>query len=164
MVIYYLKYNQFLNIKLYMSLNSYISEYTDSISSNNIIKPTTKPIKPTKISNSQFTTIIKANEKYKKQIYRSTKEIVYETFENKNDFDQYIENDIDDIKKMNWKTMPICTKISIIKQYISNDNTITYAQKKEYSLKIDKNKELLNQVKYDKASSSIVSINYSAFN
>ena len=146
-----------------MSLNKYILDYTDFISSN-VKKPTTKPIKPTKISNSQYTTIIQANEKYKKQIYRSTKEIVYETFENKNDFNQYIDNDIDDIKKMNWKTMPICTKISITKQYISNDNTLTDSQKKEYSLKIDKNKELLNQVKYDKSSSSIVSINYSAFN
>ena len=146
-----------------MSLNKYILDYTDFISSN-VKKPTTKPIKPTKISNSQYTTIIQANEKYKKQIYRSTKEIVYETFENKNDFNQYIDNDINDIKKMNWKTMPICTKLLITKQYISDDNTLTDSQKKEYSLKIDKNKELLNQVKYDKSSSSIVSINYSAFN
>lgn len=146
-----------------MSLNKYILDYTDFISSN-VKKPSTKPIKPTKISNSQYTTIIQANEKYKKQIYRSTKEIVYETFENKNDFNQYIDNDINDIKKMNWKTMPICTKLLITKQYISDDNTLTDSQKKEYSLKIDKNKELLNQVKYDKSSSSIVSINYSAFN
>ena len=146
-----------------MSLNKYISEYTDLISSN-VKKPTTKPMKPTKISNSQYTTIVQANEKYKKQIYRSTKEIVYETFQNKNDFNQYIENDIDDIKKMNWKSMPICTKLLITKQYISNDISLTDSQKKEYSLKIDKNKELLNQVKYDKSSSSIVSINYSAFN
>lgn len=145
-----------------MSLNKYILDYTDFISSN-VKKPTTKPIKPTKISNSQYTTIIQANEKYKKQIYRSTKEIVYETFDNKNDFNQYIDKDIDDIKKMNWKTMPICTKLPITKQYISDDNTLTDSQKKEYSLKIDKNKELLNQVKYDKSSSSIVSINYSAF-
>tara|TARA_Y100000389_G_scaffold18894_1_gene16371 strand:+ start:3347 stop:3736 length:390 start_codon:yes stop_codon:yes gene_type:complete len=126
-------------------------------------KSTTKPIKPTKISNSQFTTIIQANEKYKKQIYRSTKEIVYQTFENENEFNQYIENDIDDIKKMNWKTMPICTKLAIVKEYILNDNALTYSQMQEYSLKIDKNKELLKQVKYDKASSSIVTINYSAF-
>ena len=146
-----------------MSLNKFISEYTDLISSN-VKKPTTKQIKPTKISNSQYTTIVQANEKYKKQIYRSTKEIVYETFQNKNDFNQYIENDIDDIKKMNWKSMPICTKLLITKQYISNDISLTDSQKKEYSLKIDKNKELLNQVKYDKSSLSIVSINYSAFN
>ena len=145
-----------------MSLNKYISEYTDLISSNMKI-PTTKPVKPTKISNNQFNTIVQTNEKYKKQIYRSTNEIVYETFENKNDFNQYIENDIEDIKKMNWKTMPICAKLSFIKQYISNDITLTYTQKKEYSLKIDKNRALLNQVKYDKASSSIISINYSAF-
>ena len=146
-----------------MSLNKYILDYTDFISSN-VKKPTIKPIKPTKISNGQYTTIIQANEKYKKQIYRSTKEVVYETFENENDFNQYIDNDIDDIKKMNWKSMPICTKLSITKQYISNDDTLTDTQKKEYSLKIDKNKELLYQVKYDKSSSSIVNINYSAFN
>ncbi len=100
-----------------MSLNKYILDYSDIISSN-VKKSTTKPIKPTKISNSQFTTIIQANEKYKKQIYRSTKEIVYQTFENENEFNQYIENDIDDIKKMNWKTMPICTKLAIVKEYI----------------------------------------------
>ena len=146
-----------------MSLNKYILDYTDLISSN-VKKPTTKPIKPTKMSNTQYTTIIQANEKYIKQIYRSTKEIVYETFENNNDFKQYIDHDIDNIKKMNWKIIPICTKLSITKQYISNDNTLTDAQKKEYSLKIDKNKELLNQIKYDKSSSSIVNINYSAFN
>ncbi len=145
-----------------MSLNKYILDYSDIISSN-VKKSTTKPIKPTKISNSQFTTIIQANEKYKKQIYRSTKEIVYQTFENENEFNQYIENDIDDIKKMNWKTMPICTKLAIVKEYILNDNALTYSQMQEYSLKIDKNKELLKQVKYDKASSSIVTINYSAF-
>lgn len=145
-----------------MSLNKYILDYSDIISSN-LKKSTTKPIKPTKISNSQFTTIIQANEKYKKQIYRSTKEIVYQTFENENEFNQYIENDIDDIKKMNWKTMPICTKLAIVKEYILNDNALTYSQMQEYSLKIDKNKELLKQVKYDKASSSIVTINYSAF-
>ena len=164
MLIYYLSYNQFLNIKEIMGLNEYIFNYTESISSNTNNKSINKPIKPTKISDNQFTTIIQANEKYKKQIYRSTKEIVYETFDNKNDFNQYIDNDIDDIKKMNWKTMPICTKLSITKHYISNDNTLTDSQKKEYSLKIDNNKELLNQVKYDKSSSSIASINYSAFN
>lgn len=163
MVIYYLSYNQFLNIKCDMSLNRCILEYTEFVSSN-IKKPITKPIKPTKISDSQFTTIIHANEKYKKQMYRSTKEIVYETFENKNDFNQYIENDIDDIKKMNWKTMPICTKLSILKQYILNDISLSDTQKKDFILKIDTNKDLLHQVKYDKSSSSIVNINYSAFN
>jgi len=146
-----------------MNFSKYILDYTDFISSN-LQKPSTKAIKPSKISNNQFTTIVQANEKYKKQIYRSTKEIKYENFENNNDFNQYIENDINDIKKMNWKIMPICTKLLITKQYISNDNTLTNAQKQEYCLKIDKNKELLNQVKYDKTSSSVISINYSVFN
>lgn len=147
-----------------MNLNKFICEYKDIVSSN-VSKPlsTKQQLKPTKISNHQYTSIMKTNEDYQKRIFRSTKEQTCETFATKKEFDNFIDNDIKNIKSLTWKMMPISVKLSMSKEFIMNDTTLTDTQKSNYILKIEDDKSLLNKILYDKKTAEIKGIDYSAF-
>lgn len=126
---------------------------------NNVPKSKKKQVKETsnKMVDYQHSSIIYANDMYKKKMDKSQKKFDSYTFNSKQEFDSYIDNDI---KSLDWKDIPLSSKYKLIGDYIEKDNTLTADEKIDISLRL---KELVNTnkvISYDKQLGSIIDINY----
>lgn len=111
-----------------------------------------------KIEHANFTNIILTNEKYKEKMNRSKKENKSETFTNKSDFNNFIEQDIVNMKKnYQWKRLPKSWQSSMCEDYIMNDDTIDEFRR---SKSLENLNRLIPHVVYNKG--VIKSINYEA--
>ena len=91
---------------------------------------------------------------------RSKKENNCETFTNKSDFNDFIEQDIVNMKKKyQWKRMPKSWQSSMCEEYIMNDDTIDDFRR---SKSLENLNRLIPHVVYNKVEGVIKSINYDA--
>lgn len=126
---------------------------------NNVPKSKKKQFKETsnKMVDYQHSSIVYANDMYKKKMDKSQKKYDSYTFGSKQEFDSYIDNDI---KSLDWKDVPLSTKYKLIGDYIQTDDTLSEEEKIDIQLRL---KELVNTSKiisYDKKVGSIININY----
>lgn len=113
-----------------------------------------------KIEYANFTNIMLTNEKYKERMNRSKKENRIETFTNKSDFNDFIEQDIINMKKnFQWKRLPKSWQSSMCEEYILNDETIDEIRR---SKSLENLSQVIPHVVYDKSEGIIKNINYDA--
>ena len=113
-----------------------------------------------KIEYANFTNIVLTNEKYKARMNRSKKDNKFETFTNKSEFNDFIEQDIVNMKKyFQWKRLPKSWQSSMCEEYIINDETIDDVQRLKLLKKLD---HLIPHVEYNKSEGIIKNINYDA--
>lgn len=111
-----------------------------------------------KIEYANFTNIMLTNEKYKERMNRSKKENKIETFTNKSEFNDFIEQDIINMKKKyQWKRLPKSWQSSMCEEYILNDETIDEIRR---SKSLENLTQVIPHVVYDKSEGVIKSINY----
>lgn len=111
-----------------------------------------------KIEYANFTNIMLTNEKYKERMNRSKKENKTETFTNKSEFNDFIEQDIINMKKKyQWKRLPRSWQSSMCEEYILNDETIDEIRR---SKSLENLTQVIPHVVYDKSEGVIKSINY----
>jgi hypothetical protein len=143
-----------------MSILSSITQYSNSLNSNltdNNKKHTSS--KENKKTDMQHASILFTNDVYKKKMFKAQHEPVYKTFESKEEFNTFINNDLDIVKQTNWKQIPLCLKKSLCEDYIMNDSSISHTDKQTLLLKID-NTFLSNAIKYNSQVGVITDINY----
>jgi hypothetical protein len=141
--------------------------YNESIEISELKSTSSQPYllndkKPNKKLEMQHSSILFTNDMYKKKMNKTKKEIEYETFENNASFNSFIDKGINDIYQMNWKQIPLCTKYSISKHFVQNDDSLSDIAKNDYLLKFDNN-IMNNGIVYDRLSGKIKSINYKLF-
>ncbi len=56
-----------------------------------------------KLTDMQLSSIMYTNEQYKKKMFKAKTVPTYETFDDKDSFNSFIENGINEMKKMSWK-------------------------------------------------------------
>lgn len=122
-----------------------------------------KPIRTNtnKMIDYQFSSIIYANDIYKKKMNKSKQTIESHFFTSTDEFNQYIETDI---KKLNWKQVPVSTKIQMCEEFVKKDDSLTDTQKIENILRIKNYIHNINTtypfIIYDKELNKILSIEY----
>jgi hypothetical protein len=116
-----------------------------------------------KLSDMQLSSIMYTNEQYKKKMFKAKIVPTYKTFDDKESFNSFINNCISEMKKMNWKQIPLSHKIPLCKEYIMSDDSLNEEEKNSYILKID-NKNILKAVVYDKENSVIKKFDYRLLN
>lgn len=122
-----------------------------------------KPVRTNtnKMVDYQFSSIIYANDVYKKKMNKSKQTIESHFFSSTDEFNQYIETDI---KSLNWKQIPVSTKIHMCEEFVKKDYTLSDTQKIEIILRIKKYILNINTtypfIIYDKELNKILSIDY----
>ena len=146
------------------SIEKYKLNINDSDKQNTTTTTAIKESKINKLTEINMSSILYTNEQYKKKMNKSTKHITYETFKSNTDFNNFIDEDISNTKKkLSWKTMPIKWKIDLCKNYINNDESVDNNTKLNYLEKISQKSDILNSVKYNKASGTVTYIDYNLF-
>lgn len=124
------------------------------------INCTDKTIKPSKIQDTTFTSILHTNSKYNDKMNKQKKEDTqYITFGDDKEFLDFVENDINNIRFMNWKNIPLCHKFGLCKDFILNDESISKKTKVEYFDKIN-SKNINTIVEFDRKKGNIKYIKY----
>ena len=143
-----------------MSLLNSIKQYEDTLNTDLSCKKPPSGSKATnKKTDMQHASILFTNDLYKKKMFKAQHIPVYETFQSKEDFNSFINDDLDDVRRTNWKQIPLCLKKTICEEYIANDVSVPSIRKQDILLKID-NTFLSNAIKYDPLVGEIIEINY----
>nr|QOI90482.1 hypothetical protein HWQ62_00346 [Pyramimonas orientalis virus] len=149
-----------------MNLSKLIADYDSLVKLNNAEKTPVKqkPIngektKANKLTDMQLASIMYTNDQYKKKMFKAHHVPKYETFNDKESFNSFIDSGIREMKSTNWKQMPFSFKLPLCKAYIFNDITLNETEKEETILKIDC-KNILKAVSYDKELNKIISFDY----
>jgi hypothetical protein len=143
-------------------INNLVNEYDKSVKTTNKKTLNEKQDieeKTNKLKDMQVKSIVTTNENYKNKIYKSNLNKNFETFQTKDDFNSFIDGDINNIKNMNWKQMPLSIKIVVCKDYICQDESISNEDKDIYVSKVNSHNINLI-VTYDKLKSEIKTIDY----
>ena len=131
-----------------ISLNQNVTKHKSTQSSKESKESSNKLI------DYQYSSIIFANDTYKKKMDKSQKTCNPYTFTSKKDFDSYINNNIQ------WTDIPVSTKYKLIDDFIQNDDSIPIEKKFDIQLKIN---DIINSkdiVSYDKDRCVITNIKY----
>lgn len=117
-----------------------------------------KNIEPNKIQDTILTSILYTNTKYNDKINKQKKEDIQSiTFNNDQEFLDFVDKDMNNIRFMNWKNIPLCHKLDLCKEFILNDESIK--NKNKYIDKINCN-NINNIVEFDKNQGYIKYIKY----
>lgn len=143
-------------------LSMALQKYKSKISNT---KQVTKEDKPDKdsvniLSSMNYSSIMHTNKKYNERVHKPMANCVEQTFANREEFNEYIEEGIESMcTRVNWKQMPVMLKARLCKKYILEDSTLSTEQQKTY---IDEmtTTTLFDHVKYDKQTKCVKSIEY----
>lgn len=106
-----------------------------------------------------YENILYTNSTYKGKMSKNTLKYRSSEFESNADFNDFIENDINNIKHNSWKQMPFSVKFSLCKNYINTDSTLNEEKKNDLINKLSIT-NVDNVVDYDKCNTCIKKMYY----
>jgi hypothetical protein len=105
-----------------------------------------------------YDNIVHTNNLYNQKMNKTTKQSSIEYLSSQ-EFENFVENDINTIKMSSWKQMPFSVKFSLCKNYINADEHLSITDKNEYinNLSIT---NIDSIVEYDKQNTCIKKMYY----
>jgi hypothetical protein len=133
-----------------------LENYKENLKNTESKKDTTKKSYNTDMV---YENILYTNNTYKVKMTKNTPKYTLTEFESNDEFNDFIENDINNIKHNSWKQMPFSVKFSLCKNYVNNDSTLHEEQKNDLinNLSIT---NIDNIVEYDKCNTCIKKMYY----
>lgn len=142
------------------NLREYVQK--DTVDKRNTSK-NIKDSNPTYNTDSIHSNIVYTNDRYNTKMNKTKTIHTYSHFKNVNEFEDFINKDIESIKNSSWNQLPFSIKYNLCKSYIDDDNDLNNDQKIQYTNKLS----ILNIndiVLYDKHNNGIKKMYYNIIN